>query len=116
MNSAAKLVPDQVGEPRAQRVSNRTARPGAQKAAACCVKTLADGEHLIRGLALAEDHLGLALAQGAMMIQPGERDVFEGKMAQPLNCGARSHPARSYLGEESFELLGSHATWATGSR
>jgi hypothetical protein len=52
----------------------------------------------------------MTLAQGTVVVEPGEGYVFEGEMAQPVDCGARSHAAGGDLGEESFELLGSHAT------
>jgi hypothetical protein len=45
-----------------------------------------------------------------MVVEPGERYVFEGEMAQPLDCGRRRDAAGGDFGEKSFELLGSHAT------
>jgi hypothetical protein len=65
---------------------------------------------------LAEDHLGMALAQRAMVIDPGEGEVFEGEVTQPVERHRGSESARGHVGEQVLELLGRHATWATGSR
>ena len=40
-------------------------------------KLLGDGRHLLRRLALGEDHFRHAVAQGAMVIHLGESQVFE---------------------------------------
>ena len=58
----------------------------------------------------------MALPQSPMVIYAGKGNVFEGEMSQPLERGAGGQPSRSNLGEKSFQLLGGHATWATGSR
>ena len=51
-----------------------------------------------------------------MVIDPREGEIFERKMAQPLERRVRSQASGRDLGEQGLELLGSHATWATGSR
>jgi hypothetical protein len=37
-------------------------------------------------------------------------------MPQPLECRSGCEAPGSDLGEQDLELLGGHATWATGSR
>jgi hypothetical protein len=41
--------------------------------------------HLVGRFALREDHLGHALAEGAMMIELGETEVLEGQVAEALH-------------------------------
>ena len=67
-------------------------------------------------LALAEDHLGLALAERAVVVDAGEVEIFERQVAQPLERGAGRQTTGRDLGEQGLELRGFHATWATGSR
>jgi hypothetical protein len=50
------------------------------------------------------------------VIDSSERKVFERKMPQAGERSADSQVTRRHLCEQAFELLGSHATWATGSR
>ena len=58
----------------------------------------------------------MPLAQGPMMIDPGEAEIFEGKAAQPVERRRGSQAPGRHLREQVLELLRSHATWATGSR
>ena len=51
-----------------------------------------------------------------MVIDSGERDVFEGKVPESLERRPGGRAPRGYIGEQGFELLGGHATWAYGSR
>ena len=60
------------------------ARAGDEQPVAARDEPLSDGRHLLRRLALAENDLGEALAQGAVMIQRGEAQVFVGKVSQAL--------------------------------
>ena len=50
------------------------------------------------------------------MIDPREWQIFEGEVSQPVECCSRSEATGSDIGEQDLELLGGHATWATGSR
>lgn len=50
------------------------------------------------------------------MIDPGELEIFEGEVPEPLKGSPGSNATGSDVGEQNFELLGCHATWATGSR
>ena len=50
------------------------------------------------------------------MVDPGELEVFEGKVPQPLQRRLGGQAPRGDVGEQALELLGCHATWATGSR
>jgi hypothetical protein len=74
------------------------------------VEPLADRENLVRSLALAEDHLGMTLSQLAMVIDPGKRNVFEGKMPQFFERRLGRKAAGGDFSEERLELLGCHAT------
>jgi len=60
------------------------ARAGDEQPVAARDEPLSDGRHLLRRLALAENDLGEALAQGTVMIQRGEAQVFVGKVSQAL--------------------------------
>ena len=44
-----------------------------------------DVRHLLRRFALGKDHLGHALAQGAMMVDLGETEVLKGQVTQALD-------------------------------
>ncbi|HEY9014023.1 MAG TPA: hypothetical protein VIM84_03030, partial [Gemmatimonadales bacterium] len=83
---------------------------GAQEGARHRREAGADRDHLIAGLALAEDDLGVALAQLAVMVDARECDVFEGKVPQLLQRGLRRQVAGGYVGKKFSELLGRHAT------
>ena len=50
------------------------------------------------------------------MIDPGELEVFEREVSQPLERCPRGNATGGDIGEQALELLGGHATWATGSR
>jgi hypothetical protein len=50
------------------------------------------------------------------MVDPRERQIFEREVSQPLERCSRGEAAGGHLGEQDLELLGGHATWATGSR
>ncbi len=51
-----------------------------------------------------------------MVIDPGEGEIFEGEMAQPVERRRGRQASGRDFGEQALELLGFHATWATGSR
>ena len=51
-----------------------------------------------------------------MMVDSGEGKVFERKLPQASERRAGGQATRGHLVEQARELLGSHATWATGSR
>ena len=51
-----------------------------------------------------------------MMIDSGEAEIFEGKVAQPVERRRGGQAPGRHLREQVLELLRSHATWATGSR
>jgi hypothetical protein len=74
------------------------------------VEPLADREDLVTSLALAEDHLGMTLSQLAMVVDPGKRNVFEGKMPQSFQRRLGRKAAGCDFSEKSLELLGCHAT------
>ena len=80
------------------------------------MQALTDGHNLLGCLALAEDDFGMTLAQGSVMIYPGEREIFEGEVSKLLHGCCRGKPAGSDVGKQDLELLSGHATWATGSR
>ncbi len=50
------------------------------------------------------------------MINAGEWKLFEWKVAQAVERRVGGEAAGGNVGEQGLELLGSHATWATGSR
>jgi hypothetical protein len=58
--------------------------------------------HLSGRFALAENHLGHALAQGAVMVDLGEAQVLEGEMAEALD----GFVGRELFGADLFEEAG----------
>ena len=74
--------------------------PRRQDVAAVFGQTRKDGRHLGRSLARTEDHFGHPVAQGAMVVQVGESQIFEGKMAQAINGGVGGKLAPAHLVEE----------------
>ena len=51
-----------------------------------------------------------------MVVDAGEREIFIGKVAKAIHRRAWSKTSGRDVGEQGFELLGFHATAATGSR
>ena len=51
-----------------------------------------------------------------MVVDSGELEVFEGEMTEPVDGRRGREATRGNVREQGLELLGSHATWATGSR
>jgi len=76
---------------------------GCQHVAGVGCQALEDVGDLAWGFALGEDHLGHALAQGAMVIEFGETQILEGEMAQALDGFIGRHALFSYLLEELAE-------------
>ena len=74
--------------------------PRRQDVAAVFGQTGKDGRHLGRSLARTENHFRHPVTQGAMVIQVGESQIFEGKMAQAVNRGVGRKLALSYLVEQ----------------
>ena len=62
--------------------------------------------HLRRSLPLAKDHLGHAAAQGAMVIQLGESEIFEWQMANAFHGFIGGKFAQAYLLEEFADGFG----------
>ncbi len=116
MNRPREWVPDQLGEALLQANGYRLVCPSSQERAVRLRQSFADSDNLVRGLPLAEDNLGLTLPESAVMIDSCERKVFEGEVPQSFERRARGNAAGRNVGEQVFELLGCHATWATGSR
>ncbi len=116
MHSMRQRVPDHVWKTIVQPQGDRLARAGAQERSGRGVQPITDGHNLVGGLALAEDNLGVALAQRAVVIDPCERQIFEREVSQPLECRCRRNTTGGNVREQGLELLGGHATWATGSR
>jgi hypothetical protein len=79
-------------------------------------EALADGDNLVRRLALTEHNFGLTLPEGPVMIDSCEWEIFEGKVPQSVKRRPWCYAAGRNIGEQVFKLLGCHATWATGSR
>jgi hypothetical protein len=80
------------------------------------VEPLADPHDLFDGLAGAEDDLGLALPQAAVVVDRGERKVLGRKMAEPLEGIGRRDAPRGDLGEKPLQVGAVHATCAIGAR
>jgi hypothetical protein len=70
----------------------------------------ADRYNLIRGLAFTENHLGLTLAELAVVVDAGKGEIFKRKVPQLLERGGWGNSAGRNLGKESFDLFGGHAT------
>jgi len=67
-----------------------------------------DFGYLRGGLAFAEDHFGHALAEGAVVVELGEAEVFEGEMAQALDGLVGGQFALADLVEELSDGFGVH--------
>jgi len=89
---------------------------GAEECTGSRFQAFADGDDLLGRLAFTEDNLGKALPQSSVMVDPRERQIFEREMSQPVECCSRCEAARGDFREQDLELLGGHATCATGSR
>ena len=50
------------------------------------------------------------------MIDPREGQILERQVSQSLEGCSGGYAASGNVSEQGFELLGRHATWATGSR
>jgi len=116
VHGAGQLVPDHTGKAGPEQLSHLWRGASAQEAPGRGIQMLTDGEDLLRSLSFAEHDFGVTLTQRAMMVQPGERQVFKGQLTQAVDRGARWDSAGGNLDQEGFELLGGHATWATGVR
>jgi hypothetical protein len=67
-----------------------------------------DVRDLRRSLALSENHLGHARAQGAMMVDLGKVQVFKGHMAKTINPGVGREFAPAHLLEKFADGFGVH--------
>ena len=63
---------------------------------------------LLDGLALAEDHLGHALAEGAVVIDGGEAEVAEGELPQRLERVVDRDVAPAHALEQLADEAGIH--------
>jgi len=75
-------------------------RPRDQHVRRIIEQALRDGHHLLRRLALGEDHLGHAVTQRAMMVHFGEAQVFEGHMPHADHSRIDIHSAAAHLLEQ----------------
>ena len=89
---------------------------GPEECARSRLQAFADGDDLVGRLAFAENDFGKTLAQSSVMIDPRERQIFKREVSQPVECCCGRQAAGRHFGEQDLELLGGHATWATGSR
>ena len=90
----ASAIPAHAREPRPQRGRRRLGRAGAEKRPVAASSRSQIATTCSSGLPLAEDHLGLPLPQGAMVVDAGERKIFERKVAQALERRTRRQRAR----------------------
>ena len=67
-----------------------------------------DGHHLLGGLARAEDRLGEAAAQSAVVVDLGEAQVFEGQGLQALARLVGGQGTLPYGVQQVFEGAGIH--------
>ena len=71
-----------------------------------------DGGYLVGSLARAEHHLGKTLPQRAMMVHPGEAQVFKRRLAQKLKNAAVGlfgrHPLRLHIVENGANVGAVH--------
>jgi hypothetical protein len=116
VNRACERIPHQLWEAFPEPGRHCFVGTGPQKRPVHRRQSLADGYNLVRRLSLAEDNFGMTLPEGAVMIDSCEGEIFEGKVPQTVERRLRGNAAGRYIGEQVFELLGGHATWATGSR
>ena len=78
---------------------------GAEKATAHGGEPLADRDDLLGSLAFAEHHFLVPLAQGAVVVDASEGEVFVRQMTQPVERRVRSQASGGDFGEEGAELL-----------
>ena len=86
--------------------------PGDQQVLPGRDDPLRDGRDLRRGLAWAEDDLGKTLPNASMVVDAGEPEVLERRVAQELKeagmRGLRRQGAGLHLFEEAFQLESRH--------
>ena len=68
-------------------------------------QALRDGGHLLRCLALGEDHFRHAMAKGAMVVHFGETQVFKRHVPQASHGRIDIYRAGAHLFEEGAQLV-----------
>ena len=87
-----------------------TAGAGHEHALAAAGDALHDGQQLLRALAGAEDGLGKAPAQRAMVVHLGEPEVLEGQALEALQGLLGRNTPLPHFVEEVPQGLGTHGT------
>jgi hypothetical protein len=64
--------------------------------------------YLRGGLSGSEDHLGHACAQGAVMIELGESDIFEGQVAETVEGVSDGGSAFAHFIQQRLDLSAIH--------
>ena len=82
--------------------------PGCQDISVVSGEPAEDIGNLFRRFALAEDHLGHALAEGAVVVDLGEPQVFEGQVTEAIDGFVGRELAPANLIEQIFQCLGVH--------
>src|SRR6266852_9470714 len=83
--------------------------PGREHVAAVGRQASEDVRHLARRFALGKNHLGHALAQGAMVVDLGETEVLKGQVTQALDGVVGREALFADLLEQPAKGLGIHA-------
>jgi len=89
---------------------------GTEECAGGRFQAFADGDDLLGRLSFTENNFGKALPQSSVVVDPRERQIFKREVSQPVECCSRCEATRRNFCEQDLELLGGHATCATGSR
>ena len=116
MHHSGYWMPGECRKARLEPLRHCRGSTGAEECTGSRFQAFADGNDLLGRLAFTENDFGKALPQSSMMVDPRERQIFEREVSQPLERCSRGEASGGHLGEQDLELLGGHATWATGSR
>ncbi len=92
-------------EIRPQRIGDRAIGTRDQKVLRFFKQPPGDSGHLVRRLALPENHFGQAVAQAAMMIQLRVAQVLERQVPHPLERRVHVHCARAHAFEQAAQLI-----------
>jgi len=107
-DAAGRLVIDGLRTDATDGAVHLGGRPGHEDALAPSRDPLHDGDHLLRGLPAAEHGLGKAPAQGPMVVDLGEPQVFVGQRGQALGGRLGSQGAVAHLLEQVLEASRIH--------
>ena len=113
---ASQRIPLEPGEFRTERLRLFGAGAGAEEGAVHRGEPLADRHRLIDRLSGGKHHFRLSLAERPVMVQPGEFEIFGGKVGKPVERPGGGEDTGGNLSEQGFQAGPVHAGWSAGSR